>query len=84
MCPTLGENDNVAGFDIKLHPLGSIDANLHIFTKEVQSDPITVRQYTPDGWEGGNPSETIVENVSFMALVRLSHFYAIVGLSVMG
>ena len=56
----MGENDNVAGFDQRIHPLGSHDANLHIFTKEVANGLIEVPQYTPEGWEGGNPAPTEV------------------------
>jgi len=67
----MGENDNVAGFDIKLHPLGSTDPNLHIFTKEINNGKITVPQFKAEGWEGGVPSETTLEKVSFMSLVNI-------------
>jgi len=67
----MGGNDNVAGFDISRHPLGSVDADLHIFTKEVNNGIIYVPQYTPNGWDNGNPVKTRVDNVSFMSLINL-------------
>jgi len=63
----MGENDNVAGFDIKLHPLGSTDANLHIFCKEINNGIIKVPSYVP----GGPPAETTVVNVRFMSLINV-------------
>lgn len=62
----MGGNDNVAGFDIKQHPLGSTDANLHIFTKEVTNGFINVPQ-----WEEHQGTTTTVENVSFMSLINV-------------
>lgn len=67
----MGCNDNVAGFDIKRHPLGSMDANLHIFTKEVNNGIIFVPQYSPEGWHGGNPADTQVQGVSFLSLINI-------------
>jgi hypothetical protein len=61
-----GCNDNVAGFDIKQHPLGSTDANLHIFTKEVNNGIIHVPAYTP----GGPPVRTTVQAVRFGSVIN--------------
>jgi len=67
----MGCNDNVDGFDILKHPLGSTDANLHIFTKEVNNGVISVPMYTPPGWEGGNGPSTTVHQVTFTALINI-------------
>lgn len=63
----MGCNDNVAGFDIAVHPLGSTDANLHIFTKEVANGIIEVPMYTP----GEEPACTEVVRVRFLALINV-------------
>lgn len=61
-----GCNDNVAGFDIKLHPLGSKDEDLHIFTKEVNNGIISC-----PAWQKGEVSETTVERAKFMTLINI-------------
>jgi len=65
-----GCNDNVAGFDIKLHPLGSSDANLHIFTKEIKNDSIEVPMYTPRPGGGGGVHVKVVK-VKFMSIINI-------------
>jgi len=64
----MGGNDNVAGFDIKMHPLGSVDANLHIFCKEVKNETIDVPAYDP---LSGVPAHTEVKFVRFMSLINI-------------
>lgn len=60
-----GNNDNVAGFDILLHPLGSSDGNLHIFTKQIHNGIIEVPMYVD------RPVPTHVKKVRFISLVNL-------------
>jgi len=63
----MGCNDNVAGYDVRLHPLGSKDEDLHIFTKEVANGIIACPAYIP----GGPVSHTTVLNARFMSLVQI-------------
>merc|ERR1712094_104096 len=60
-----GNNDNVAGFDILLHPLGSSDGNLHIFTKQIHNGIIEVPMSV------GRPVPTHGKKVRFISLVNL-------------
>jgi len=61
----MGNNDNVAGFDIMLHPLGSTDGNLHIFTKEINNGIIYVPMYSD------KPVPTRVDRVRFISLINI-------------
>jgi len=63
-----GCNDNVAGFEPSLHPLGSIyDADLHIFTKEVNNEVIYVAKYDV----AKTPPATTVNQVTFSTLLQI-------------
>jgi len=64
----MGANDNVAGFDAKMHPLGSVlDPDLHIFTKEVNNGFIIAKP-----WRLGEEAEpTKVVSVSFTSMIRI-------------
>jgi len=64
----MGCNDNVAGFETSLHPLGSLqDADLHIFTKEINNDFIYVPTYDVNK----TPPRAEVLKVEFMTLIRI-------------
>jgi len=64
----LGCNDNVAGFDTRGHPLGSLkDADLHIFTKEVNNEIIYVPTYNV----GEPPPRIEVCQVTFSSLLQI-------------
>ena len=62
----MGGNDNVAGFDTKLHPLGSKDTALHIFTREINNGLISA-----PAWKDGEPSPTRAHKVRFMSLINI-------------
>jgi len=61
----MGCNDNVVGFDVKLHPLGSSDPNLHIFTREVNNGFICAPAFD------GSTSEATLTQVSFSSLLTI-------------
>lgn len=64
----LGCNDNVAGFQTNLHPLGSTqDADLHIFTKEVNNEIIHVATFDIHK----PPPRIDVLQVTFPSLIKI-------------
>jgi len=64
----MGCNDNVAGFEPSLHPLGStLDADLHIFTKEINNEIIYVETYDVNA----TPPSCEVLQVTFSSLIQV-------------
>jgi len=64
----LGCNDNVAGFLTELHPLGSVtDADLHIFTKEINNEIIFVPTFDVNK----DPPAIEVLQVTFSSLIKV-------------
>jgi len=64
----MGCNDNVAGFDTEFHPLGSVsDADLHIFTKEINNGIIHVPTFDVND----TPPSIEVLKVTFSSLIRI-------------
>jgi len=64
----MGCNDNVAGFVTALHPLGSSkDADLHIFTKEVKNESISVPTFDV----AGAPPSITIHHIRFSTLIQI-------------